>query len=244
MSKKTLKEKMADKQEELKRKNSGNIFFQKADTTTRVRILNMGEEEEFIKEIVQFYLGNDIKGVISPQTFGEPCGINEGYEELKTSKESSDKELASKFSPKKKYLAWVAICKDGKGKDWEEEPKFVLLSAGQYGEILDLFLDDDDWGDMTNPLEGYDIKLKRIGSGKTDTKYSVSPCSKSKSPKAFRKEIYDLDEQVQAIMPSYEETKNLLETYLGLEHDDDEDEPKKKKKKKGKKGKKNRDIED
>lgn len=242
MAKKSLKEKIAERKEELARRSSkGDIFFQKADTTTRVRILNMGEEEEFIKEVTQFYLGGEIKGVISPVTFGEPCAINEAYESLKSSKDDDDKALAAKFAPKRKYLAYVAIAKDTKGTDWEGEPRFVLLSAGQYGKILDLYLDEDDWGDMTDPEDGYDIKLKREGSGKTDTTYSVTACKPTKMPKAFRDEVYDLDEEVKKIMPSYDETKKFIEEFLGLDHDEDE-EPKSKKGKK--KGKKKRDLDE
>lgn len=236
MAKRTLKEKLADKKEELERRgNKGNIIFQKADTTIRVRILNMGEEEEFIKEITQFYLGGEIKGVISPITFAEPCAINDAYEELKASKDDDDKALAGTFTPKKKYLAWVALCKDTKGKEWEDEPKFVLLSAGQYTKLLDLYLDEDDWGDMTDPEEGYDVKLKRIGSSMTDTVYSASPCKPTRTHKTFRDEIYDLDEEVRNIMPTFEETEKYLDQFLGTQSEEEDDEPKKKKKKKKKK---------
>ena len=65
MAKKSLKERLKEKQAELKSKSgAGAIVFLKADQSLRARILNVGEEQEFIMEVTQFYLGNDLKGVI------------------------------------------------------------------------------------------------------------------------------------------------------------------------------------
>ena len=230
MAKQKLKERLKKRLEEQKAKRqSGAIYFIKPDTEVRIRILNMGEEEEFIKEVTQFYLGSDIKGVISPITFGEPCGIQEGYDELKNSDDDDDKEIANKFVPRLKYLPFCAIYKDLKGKEVDERlsPKFVLLAAGTYQDILEKYLDEDEWGDMTDPEDGYDIKIKRVGSGKTDTEYTVTPCKNTRAPKGFRKS-YNLDEEVRKILPTYEQTKAFLDQFLGL--DPEEDEPKKKKK--------------
>lgn len=231
MAKQPLKERMKKKQAELKAKSqTGAIYFQKADTTIRVRILFMGEEEEFIKEVTQFYLGSDIKGVISPSTFGEPCAIMEAYEELKNQGDD-EREIAGKFPPRNKYLAYCVFYKDEKGKEIDENisPKFLLLTSGVYQDILTLYLDEDEWGDMTDPVEGYDIKITRTGSGKTDTDYTVSPCKNTSLPKAYHGP-YNLDKEVRAVLPSYEETKDYIEKFLGLdpEEQEEEDEPKKK----------------
>lgn len=235
----SLKEKLKDKKDELKsRSTGGDIVFVKDGDTRRIRILNMGEENEFIKEVEQFYLGNDIKGVISPSTFGEPCAISEGYEELKNSSDDTDVELAGKFSPRKKYLAYCVFYKDKQGKELDEEnsPKFILLSSGLYQSIIDYYLDEDEWGDMTDPQDGYDLKVSRSGKGKMDTEYSVTACKNTPAPKEYRKKVYDLDDEVRKIIPSYEESEKLLNRYLGLKTSGDEDEkPKKKKLKKKKK---------
>lgn len=230
MGKTKLKDRLQKKLEEQKAKRqTGAIYFIKPDTEIRIRILGMGEEEEFIKEVEQFYLGNDIKGVISPSTFGEPCAIMEGYEELKNSEDDDDKELASKFVPRKKYLPFCVIYKDLKGREVDERlsPKFILLASGTYQDILEKYLDEDEWGDMTDPKEGYDIKIKRTGSGKMDTEYTVTPCKNTRAPKGFRKS-YNLDEEVRKVIPTYEQTKAFLDQFLGI---DPEEAPKKKKKK-------------
>lgn len=249
MAKKSLKERLKEKKAELKsRGTGGNIVFLKDGDDLRVRILNMGEENEFIQEVTQFYLGGEIKGVISPETFGEPCAIYEEFQKLKTSKDPDDKDFSKKFNIRKRYLAYCIIYKDSKGKEVDpDSPKFVLLANSMYDKIIELYLDEDEWGNMTDLDKGYDLKLKRTGSGKMDTEYSVSPCKETPWPKAFRGKVFNLEEEVRKLMPTYEETKELLARFLGgsIPSDEEEDKPKKKKKigKRVKKGKKKTDLE-
>jgi hypothetical protein len=233
MAKKLLKDRLKTRREELKAKSqSGNIHYLKADTTTRVRILPAGSEEEFVKEVTQFYLGNEIKGVISPVTFEEPCAIMEAYDELKASKDDDDKALAKTFIPKQRYLAFCIIYKDQAGKEVDEQnsPKFIILTSGMYQDIIELYLDEDEWGDMTDPDKGYDLKLIRSGSGKMDTEYTVSPCKNTPMPKAFKNKEFNLDEEVKKIIPSYEETKDIIARFLNIPAEDEKEEKKAKKK--------------
>ena len=159
-TKSTLKERMLKKKEELKARGSkGDIIYLK-EGTLRVRPLPVGDENDFVVEVTQFYLGAEIKGVYSPSTFGLPCAIMEKYNELKESSDPDDKELAKKFVPKKKYLMPVVVFADEKGKqiDKEKSGRMVQLTNGLYQEIIDLYLDEDEWGDMTDTEEGYDLK--------------------------------------------------------------------------------------
>lgn len=235
MSKEQLKERLRKKLEDSKaRRAVGAIFFQKADTTVRVRILNMGPEKEFIKEVNQFYLGQELRGIISPSTYGEPCALQEAYDELKNSSEEDDRKLAGKFSPRKRYLAFCIFYKDVKGTEIDEKlsPKFLLLSNGVYQEILEKYLDEDEWGDMTDPVNGYDLKIKRVGSGITSTEYSLTCCKPTPCPKDFKSKVFDLDDEVKKIMPTYEKTQELLDQFLGVEPEDKNEEEEKPIKKK------------
>ena len=103
-SKERLKKIKAQKKKIKERSEGGNMFFFKPDTTTRLRGLQVPEDEAPLMEIVHFYLGQDIKGVISPATFGEPCAIMEMYEELKENGDEDDKKLIDSLRPKKKYV--------------------------------------------------------------------------------------------------------------------------------------------
>lgn len=239
MSKSKLRERLQKKRNELAKKaaGKGGIMFLK-EGTKRVRVLPVGEDNEFAFEVTHFYLGNDIKGVFSPQTFGDPCAIMEMYKELKDSKDSDDKELAKKLVPKTKYLMPILVFDDLKGKkiDSDRPITLVQLTNGMYQSILDLYLDDDEWGDMTDIKKGYDLKLSREGTTITNTEYSVQPCKNTPIPKKYKKEI-DLEELVKKQISTYEETKEFIEQFLGLDI-----EPKKKRKKnrKGKKSSKRR----
>lgn len=236
-----LKDRLKQKKKEIRERGKGNqnLIFQK-EGTLRVRLRPTGEENDFIFEVTQFYLGSEIKGVISPSSVGLPCAIMEKYEELRESKDPDDKELAKKFSPKKRYLAPVVVYSDLKGKqvDKDNSGKLVMLTNAQYEKIIDLFLDNDDWGDMTQmDKKGYDLKLVRVGTGQYDTEYDVSPCKNTSIPKGFEGEI-DLEEEVMKVIPTFEETVEYIEAFLSggiSEEEEGEEKPKKKKKKKKKK---------
>src|SRR3989304_5115330 len=102
---KKLAERLRKKKEELAQKGKGgNMFFLK-EGTVRMRLVPVAAEKEFAIEATYFYLGPEIKGIVSPITFGEPCGIMEAYQKLKNSKSDDDKEMAKKISPKKRYFA-------------------------------------------------------------------------------------------------------------------------------------------
>lgn len=238
--KKSLKDRLIQKKKELKERGSRNqaMIFQK-EGTIRVRLLPTGEDNDFIQEVIQFYLGSKIKGVISPITFGDPCAIEEKYQELKASDDGDDKDLAKSFSPKKKYLAPVIVYTDSKGKtiDKDHSGRMVLLSVGQYEKIIDLYLDTDEWGDMTDPETGYDLKLIRSGTGQLDTEYDVQPCKPTPIPKEFEGKEVNLEEMVREVIPTYEETADFLKEFLsgGLDDEEEEEKPVKKVVKKKKK---------
>lgn len=97
----------------------------------------------------------------------------------------------------------------------EVGPRLILLTNGTYSNLLELWLDDDEAGDFTDPLNGYDIKYKRTGTGLLDTEYKVLKCKESKLPKPYRNEIYDPEKMLREVMPSYEETLEMVEKVLG-----------------------------
>lgn len=229
---KTAKEKMLERKKQLeKRGNGGGLVFPK-EGTTRLRIKSPGEDEELGLEIITFFLGKDIGGVISPATFDEPCPIMEKYQELKSSNDDDDKEVAKKLVPKKRYVIAGIGYKDEKGKEIDPDliDRGYQVTSGVYQDIIDLYLDEDEWGDMTDDLEGYDIKITRSGKGITDTKYTVSPCQKKKLDKKYIGTV-DLEKIVRNHILSYDEIEEKLKQFLNESDDEDEDDRPKKKKK-------------
>lgn len=233
----TTREKLLSRKKKLAEKGTGNGFVFPKNGTTRIRIVSAGANEEFGMEIVRFYLGDH--SVYSPATFNEACPFMEKYDELKASKDEDDKKLAKKLVPSRRFVIPALIYKDDKGKelDYDSKPRLVMVPSSVYQDIIELYLDEDEAGDMTDPKRGYDIKIERSGSGQYDTSYSVRNCKPTKIDKDLVKPV-DLEALVRAQIKSYDELEEELDKFLNNSDDDDDyddDEPKKKSKDHGSK---------
>lgn len=232
----SLKERLQKRRDDLKRSGPGKFLTCK-EGITRVRILPVGEETEWAIEVVYFYLGvKDNMAVISPATFGEKCAIMKAYEKLTNSKKEEDRKFAKTFKPGRRFMAPVIKYKDDYGKEVDTEigVKLLLLTGGMYQEAIDLYLDDDN-GDFTDPINGYDLKVKRTGKGKMDTEYKLLTGKPSKLAKEYRGKV-DVEKMVRDIIPTYEQTKSIMEEFLNLpERDEEAEEDTKKKPNKKKK---------
>ena len=233
----SVREKLLARKKKLAEKGTGNGFVFPKNGTTRIRIVSAGANEEFGTEIVRFYLGDH--SVYSPATFGEPCPFMEKYDELKNSKDEDDKKLAKKLVPSRRFAVAALVYKDDKGKelDYDSKPRLVLVPSSVYQDIIELYLDEDEAGDMTDPKNGYDIKIERSGSGQFDTSYSVRQCKPTKVEKDLLKPV-DLESMVRTQIKSYEELEEELDKFLNNREDDDEEDDYEKPKKKDKSSKK------
>jgi hypothetical protein len=229
---KSLKERLRERRKALAKGEGNSAFFFPKEGTTRYRILPVDSEQDFAIELVHFYLGPEIKGVISPATFGEPCAIMDAYNKLKNSKHEDDREKARDLKPKKKIALPAIRYIDERGKQVDKEAgvRLLLIGTKVYAELLDLYLDDEA-GDFTDPVSGYDIKIKRSGSGMTDTEYKVIPCKPTPLAKEYAKQHYDPEAMLREVMTSYEETVDKIEEFLGGSLEDTKVTKKKKKKK-------------
>ena len=79
----STKEKMLARKKQLESKGNGSGLVYPKEGTLRMRIKSPGDDQELGIEIIQFYLGGNLGGVISPATFDEPCPFMEKYQELK-----------------------------------------------------------------------------------------------------------------------------------------------------------------
>ena len=228
----STREKMLARKKQLESKGSGSGFIYPKEGTLRMRIKSPGDDQELGMELVTFYLGSDMGSIVSPATFDEPCPFMEKYKELKESPDDADKELAkNKFIPRRKYVIGGVVYTDEKGKslDYDGKDKAVQIPRSVYQDIIDLYLDEDEAGDMTDPITGYDIKIVRTGSGKFDTSYSVRNCKSSKLDKKYRSEL-NLEDIVRNQIKSYDELEEELNKFLNeVPEDEEDDKPKKKK---------------
>lgn len=230
------REKMLARKKQLESKGSGSGFIYPKEGTLRMRIKSPGDDKELGMELITFYLGGDIGSIISPATFDEPCPFMDKYKELKDSSDDTDKELAKeKFIPRRKYVIGGVIYTDEKGKnlDYDGKDRVVQIPRSVYQDIIDLYLDEDEAGDMTDPKDGYDIKIIRTGSGKLDTTYSARACKPTALDKKARGTI-DLEKMVRSQIKSQDELEDLLSKYLNSSNEEDEDDTTNKKKSKSK----------
>ena len=237
----STKERMMARKKQFETRGSNSGIIYPKEGTMRLRLISQGPDKELGIEVIQFYLGKDLGSIISPATFDEPCPFMEKYMELKSSNDEDDQTLAKELSPRRRYILGCTCYKDNNGKEIDPERvrKPILTPRSIYQDIIDLYLDEDDWGDMTDKENGYDIKITRSGKGKNDTSYSVSPCPNRKPLKEKYVEDMDLEEIVRSHIKSYDELEKILNQYLsgnigGNEEDDDEDYHEKKPKKKDK----------
>ncbi len=242
-----LRKKLEKRKQQLADKGKGMGYESFKEGKKAIRIVNMGDDEDFAIEVTHFYLSKELGGFICPSTFGDPSPAMDAYDMLKKSKDEDDQKLASDFKPRKMYLTGGLVSKDQSGKEWDfdkgTDKKYkgvtlIKITGGMYSELIEWMLDEDA-GDFTDSKEGYPIKITRVGSGQFDTEYTLlalKPEKCGKIPKEILKHTFNLEEMVKAIIPTAEQIEEKMNSFLGGSmDDDDDDEPKKKKKKKGSK---------
>jgi hypothetical protein len=106
-----------------------------------------------------------------------PCPICETVEELRKSKTKDDLELANKMRLQYRFQ-FLAIEKTS-DTDIKEGPKFWEISRTPYNKIIGIF-QDTDYGDISDPEDGYDLKVTRIAFKMTEQdQYKILPAKKA-----------------------------------------------------------------
>jgi hypothetical protein len=140
--------------------------------TIRLLAFSNNDGQPFKDRWYYYNIGNN-PGILAPFQFGKPDPIKELRSKLYDDGSDSSRELAKKLAPKMRTFAPVVV----RG---EEDKGVRIWSFGKmiYQDILNLMLDED-YGDVTDPLEGRDIRVtvtKVPGKQFADTK--VSPRAK------------------------------------------------------------------
>ena len=129
------------------------------DTAT-VRLLSFpnNDGQPFKERWFYYNVGNN-PGLLTPHQFGDPDPVQELINKLRSDNSSTQKEsyeLAKKLYPKMRSYAAVIV----RG---EEDRGVRLWSFGKtvYTDLLNIMLDED-YGDITDPLEGFDVKVECV----------------------------------------------------------------------------------
>ncbi len=172
-----------------------------------------------------FYYNIGQGSILAPNQFGKNDPIQELINKLHASGKKDDKELAKKLYPKMRAFAPVIV----RG----QEEKGVMLwsmSKGVYARLLEFFLDSD-IGDITDPKEGFDLKVKILKQpGKMYADTVVDPARKqSKLAESDDKmtsllnSVPDIDELYK--LKNYDEIKRQLEGWLAGDSEQKDENP-------------------
>lgn len=180
-----------------------------------VRLLSFSDNDgQPFKELWFYYNVGNSPGLLAPYQFGHPDPIQELINKLRDDDNKESYELAKKLYPKMRAYAAAVV----RG---EEEKGVRLWSFGKqvYQSLLNVMLDED-YGDITDPKTGRDIKITcSKPNGKTYASTDVMPRGKS-SPLS---ESSDRAKQWLANIPdpselytekSYEELEKIVNDWL------------------------------
>lgn len=166
------------------------------------------------KELWFYYGIGDSSGLLTLHQFGKPDPIQELINKLRADESKDSYEIAKKLYPKMR--AYGAIVVRG-----EEDKGVRLWSFGKtvYQDLLNIMLDGD-YGDITDPKKGFDIKVtceKMPGKQFADTKVRARPnpsplSDDPKTSKEWLDSIPNLDELY--VPKEYSELKSIVENWL------------------------------
>ena len=181
--------------------------------TVRLMAFPRNDGQPFIDRHYYYGIGNT-PGILAPFQFGKPDPIKELRSKLYDEGSQASKDLAKTVAPKMRTFAPVIV----RG---EEDKGVRIWSFGKmvYQDILNLMLDED-YGDITDPLEGRDIRVsvsKLPGKQFADTKISprakVEPLSRDRDQaKKWLDTIPEVD--TAANLKSYDEIEKLVNDWI------------------------------
>ena len=188
-----------------------------------VRLISFPDNDgqPFKERWFYYNIGNN-PGLLAPHQFGEPDPIQELINELRSDGNKESYELAKKLYPKMRAYAAVIV----RG---EEDKGVRLWSFGKmvYQSLLNIMLDED-YGDITDPTDGRDIKVvctKPPGRmyAQTDVRPRGKATSLHKSQKeatAWINSIPNLDDMYSC--KSYDELGKIVNAWIGGEEDEED----------------------
>ena len=184
-----------------------------SETTVRLIAYPNNDGQPF-KELMFYYnIGNN-PGLLAPYQFGKADPIQELITKLRDEGSKESYELAKKLYPKMRCYAPVIV----RG---EEEKGVRLWAFGKqvYQTLLNYMLDED-YGDITDPHEGRDVRVTCTKTpGKMWATTDVRPRGKdsplnedNSKAKSWLDNIPDVNDLFE--LKSYEELENIINAWL------------------------------
>jgi hypothetical protein len=204
-----------------------SLWRPEVDTEANVRFLSFKDNNgQPFKELWFYYNIGSNPGLLAPNQFGKPDPVQELITKLRDDGAAGDKsayELAKKLYPKMRCFAPVVV----RGQE-SEGVKLWAFGKQTYEELLNIMLDDD-YGDITDPVTGRDIKVRTYKKPNTQWAISditprpkVSPLSEEKTQaKEWMNSIPDPNDLYE--LKSYEQLEKIVNDWLNGDEERESD---------------------
>ena len=189
------------------------------ESTVRLLSFSDNDGQPFKERWFYYNIGNN-PGLLAPYQFSESDPIQELINKLRDEGSKESYELAKKLYPKMRCYAPVVV----RG---EEDRGVRLWSFGKtvYQSLLNIMLDED-YGDITDPEDGRDIKVVCTKApGRQWATTEVRPRGKQSSlatdkqqAKTWLDNIPNLDELY--TVKTYEELEKIVNDWLSTDSED------------------------
>lgn len=163
-------------EKESKEISSGGDFWKPPVGRTVVRFLppKIGWPSPFVIQHQHFIDMPGQKQVIfccPKQHEGKLCLACTKADSLETSGNAKDAAIAKRLRPNKRIMANVIL----DPKDADQKVSVWAFGKKVYDQLKAIREDDAGGGNFLDPIKGFNISVKRVGTGKDDTNYTLTP---------------------------------------------------------------------
>lgn len=144
-------------------------------------------------------------------TQGRGCVLCDRSAELRAKPNQLDRDTGYDMRAQPKTFCCVIDRKDPGA-----QVRVLRLTKGQYDDLIAIREDPEDPTDFSHPLEGYDIRIHRVGTGKEDTEYKLKLAKRPTLLAALPDGAEDYDTMNALISGQID-----LDTYASLPSDDE-----------------------
>lgn len=191
--------------------------------TTILRIIPAAKGQTYPwLEVWQHFLKRGEKTIVfncprKTDNMKDPCPACDEAFRLYNTDNPLDSTEAKKYWPKQKFLL-AAIVRPKKGEEADYTPKIIPVGKQIMDQLLEIRKGNETDPDepipprnITHPVKGWDVKIRRVGTKQEDTKYTATYRKGGQVPL-----IYSIDDNGDA-SPDYEKINNILENPVNLE---------------------------
>jgi hypothetical protein len=167
---------MKAKLDQLNNKGNGgaNYFKMEIGNNYEVRILPTPDGDPFKQYFIHYRVGNSPPFLSPKRNFGEDVALDRFVRKLYDAGDEDSRQMARELSAKQRFFSPVIV----RGQE-ENGPMIWSYSKTVYEELLKTVLDPD-FGDITDPDSGFDLKVTYDkNSGKMYPETTVRPRPKA-----------------------------------------------------------------